>query len=281
MVLGLAGALVGVVPDGVSAVPARSRCRQTALVTNRGSDTVSLIDVRTRTKNPEDIKVGVGPAGVAVTPDGQTGVISNSFAGTVSTIDMRTRTKSPADITVGLTPAGVAITPDGKTAFVANGNSGTVSTIDMKTRRKNLADIPVGAGPVGVAITPDGKTAFVANSTGGTVSTIDVKTRRKNPTDIPVGAVSYAVAVTPDAGTIAHRSWRAPGGIVARSPTMQSVSVAPAPTVTSSHSAVRSTDASFPITTRAPCARRSPSIAASSIDVSRQSRGVPMSRNEA
>jgi hypothetical protein len=45
VVFGLAGALVGVVPDGVSAVEARKECHATAFVTNSGSDTVSTIDV--------------------------------------------------------------------------------------------------------------------------------------------------------------------------------------------------------------------------------------------
>jgi YVTN family beta-propeller protein len=61
VVLGLAAALVGVVPDGVSAVPARSRCRPTALVANRDSDSVSTIDVKTRTKHPRDIPVDRNP----------------------------------------------------------------------------------------------------------------------------------------------------------------------------------------------------------------------------
>jgi YVTN family beta-propeller protein len=68
VVLGLSGALVGVVPDGVSAVAARKECRVTAFVANGLSDSVSTIDVKTRTKNPTDIPVGAGPLGVAVTP---------------------------------------------------------------------------------------------------------------------------------------------------------------------------------------------------------------------
>ena len=68
VVVGLAGALVGVVPAGVSAVPARSPCRPTAFVTNYGDGTVSTIDVKTRTKNPTDIPVGRNPIGVAITP---------------------------------------------------------------------------------------------------------------------------------------------------------------------------------------------------------------------
>jgi YVTN family beta-propeller protein len=158
VVLGLAGALIGLVPDGVSAVATRARCRATALVTNALSGSVSTIDVKTRTKNPADITVGPGPSGVAVTPDGKTAFVTNRRSGTVSTIDVKTRTKKPTDIPVGSLPFGIAITPDGKTAFVTNNASGTVSTIDVKTKTKNPTDIPVGTNPQGVAITPDGKT---------------------------------------------------------------------------------------------------------------------------
>jgi YVTN family beta-propeller protein len=105
LVLGLAGALVGVAPDGVSAVAARSRCRPTALVTNAVSGTVSMIDAKTRTKHPTDIAVGSFPFGVAVTPDGKTAFVVNGggppAGGSVSTIGVKTRTKDPTDIPVG------------------------------------------------------------------------------------------------------------------------------------------------------------------------------------
>jgi YVTN family beta-propeller protein len=68
VVLGLAGALVGVVPDVMSAVAGRSRCRATAFVGNAGSGTVSTIHVKTRTKDPTDITVCAMPSGVAITP---------------------------------------------------------------------------------------------------------------------------------------------------------------------------------------------------------------------
>jgi YVTN family beta-propeller protein len=151
---GLAGALMGVVPDGVSAVPARSRCRATAFVTNSAADSVSTIDVKTRRKNPTDIPVGAAPLGVGITPDGKTAFVTNVTSGTVSTIDVKTRTKHPDDIPVGSGPNGVAVTPDGKTAFVPNLGSDSVSTIDVKTRTKDPTDIPVGSSPFGVAITP-------------------------------------------------------------------------------------------------------------------------------
>jgi YVTN family beta-propeller protein len=110
-VLGLAGALVGVVPDGVSAVAGGARCRPTAFVANTGSGTVSTIDVKTRTKDPGDIKVGSAPGGVKVTPEGKTAIVTNQSSGTVSTIDVKTRTKHPGDIAVGQFPFQLAVTP--------------------------------------------------------------------------------------------------------------------------------------------------------------------------
>ena len=126
VVFGLAGALVGVVPDGVSAVAARAGCRATAFVTNELSGMVSTIDVRTRTKDPTDVTDPSGPFQVAITPNGRTVFVANTGDGTVSTIDVKSRTKNPRDIPVGSQPAGVAVTPDGKTAFVANATSDSV-----------------------------------------------------------------------------------------------------------------------------------------------------------
>jgi len=49
-------------------VAARGRCRATAFVTNAGSDSVSTIDVKTRTNQPPDIEVGEAPGVLAITP---------------------------------------------------------------------------------------------------------------------------------------------------------------------------------------------------------------------
>jgi YVTN family beta-propeller protein len=72
---------------------------------------VSTIDVKTRTKHPDDIPVGSGPQGLAITPDGKTAFVTITISGTVSTIDVKTRRKHPTDIGVGSLPIGVAIAP--------------------------------------------------------------------------------------------------------------------------------------------------------------------------
>src|SRR5262249_43065543 len=45
---------------------------------------VSLIEVKTRTKDPNDITVGLDPWGVAFTPDGKTAFVTNNQGGSVS-----------------------------------------------------------------------------------------------------------------------------------------------------------------------------------------------------
>ena len=110
LVLGVAGALVGVLPVGASAVAGRGPCRATAFVPNWGSGTVSVIDVRTRTKEP-DITVGSKPSVSVVTPDGKTVFVTDRDKGTVSLIDVKTRTKDPTDIPVGAAPGAVSVTP--------------------------------------------------------------------------------------------------------------------------------------------------------------------------
>ena len=95
VVVGLAGALVGVVADEVSAVLARKECRSTGFVVNTGSGTVSTIDVKTRTKDPADIPVGPLPAGQAVTPDGNTLFVALRNSDTVSTIDVKSEPRTP------------------------------------------------------------------------------------------------------------------------------------------------------------------------------------------
>ncbi len=98
------------------------------------------IDVATgRTGTP--IRVGSGPWGIAITPDGKTAYVAN---------------------------------------YGANGGGNTVTPIDVATGRAGTP-IRVGDGPVAIAITPDGTTAYVTNYGGGTVTPIDVATGRLAP----------------------------------------------------------------------------------------------------
>jgi YVTN family beta-propeller protein len=151
---------VAITPDGKTAFVTHAHFGGAQWPPPAGADlgnSVSTIDVKSRTKHSTDITVGALPWSVVFTLDGKTAFLTSGL-GTVSTIDVKTRTKSPTDIPVGAGPGGMAVTPDGKTAFVANygreGSGNSVSTIDVKTRTKHPTDITVGGGPFGVAVTP-------------------------------------------------------------------------------------------------------------------------------
>jgi YVTN family beta-propeller protein len=174
-----------------------ARAAGTAYVTNFNSNTVTPIEVATN-KAGAEIKVGQGPAGIAITPDGKTAYVANFNSKSVTPIEVATN-KAGAEINVGNDPNWIAITPDGKTAYVVNYVSNSVTPIDVAANKAG-AEIAVGANPEGIAITPDGKTAYVANAGSNSVTPIEVATNKAGA-EIKVGTQADAVAVTPDGKT--------------------------------------------------------------------------------
>lgn len=98
---------------GLSASRARPAHPVTAYVTNSGSDTVTPIDTATG-KAGNAIKVGKGPAAIAITPNGKTAYVANygrfGSGDTVTPIRVATNTAGQA-IKVGSGPSDIAITP--------------------------------------------------------------------------------------------------------------------------------------------------------------------------
>ena len=108
--------------------------------TNRFSNSVSTIDVKTRTKNPTDITVGTIPDGRRSRPT-EDRLRDQRWQQLGVDDRCQDQDQEPHRHPGRHEPHNVAITPDGKTAFVTNTVSGTVSTIDVKTRTKNPTDI--------------------------------------------------------------------------------------------------------------------------------------------
>jgi YVTN family beta-propeller protein len=100
--------LLLLLPMGVGVGTATAHAQTRAYVTNLNK--VSVIDTATNTV-VATIPVGVGPIGVAITPDGTGAYVTNLFSNTVSVIDIATNTVV-ATIPVGQAPSRVAITPD-------------------------------------------------------------------------------------------------------------------------------------------------------------------------
>src|SRR5215470_5486086 len=76
---------------GVMLVSTPAEAKPFAYVTNRMSDTVSVIDTATNTV-VATVPVGRFPFGVAITPDGTHAYVTNNASRTVSVIDTATNT---------------------------------------------------------------------------------------------------------------------------------------------------------------------------------------------
>ncbi len=78
------------------------------------------------------VKVGNGPRGIAVTPDGTHAYVANEFDHAITVIATATNTVLTGPgfpIPVGHFPNTVAITPDGQHVYVTNNGSNSVSVI--------------------------------------------------------------------------------------------------------------------------------------------------------
>ena len=166
-------------------------------ITNNGA--FSVIDTATGLVITS-VKVGRGPEGVAVAPNGKTAYVANRRDNNVSVIDTATNIVT-ATVDVGDNPSEVAVSPDGKKVYVVNENSNITSVIDTAINTVT-ATVPVGNTPMGIAVSPDGTKVYVTSSGNTntpeyTVSVIDTATNMVTST-VHVGEHPWGVAVTPD-----------------------------------------------------------------------------------
>jgi YVTN family beta-propeller protein len=166
---------------------------QYAYVTNSGSNTVSVINVATKTV-VANVPVGLTPEKLAITPDGAFVYVPNYGAASVSVIATATNSVV-ATVRVGINPYEAAITPNGTYVYVTNLGSGNVSVIATATN--TLVDtITLGASAYAIVITPDGAFAYVSNGEYNTVSVIATATNSVVAT-IP-DWWAREMAITPD-----------------------------------------------------------------------------------
>ncbi|WP_165693793.1 Ig-like domain-containing protein, partial [Mycolicibacterium diernhoferi] len=186
--------------DGDSSTPTVEDARGLALTATASAESA---EGPARTAAPASaigapVRVGNGPWGITVAPNGTRVYVANSNDGTVSVINTATNSIVGAPIRVGLTPIGVAVSPDGSRVYVTNHDGDTLSVIDTATNQVVGAPISVGRGPVGVAVSPDGSRVYVANYYGGTVSVIDTATNKTLGAAIPLGEHPLGIAMSPN-----------------------------------------------------------------------------------
>jgi len=126
-----------------------SRDGREVWVTNRGANTISVIDTETDQVLTSFESGGTMPIRVKFTTDGRQAWVSNARSNSVTVFDAATR-KLIDTIEVGAVPVGIQMTPDGKRAFVANTNDNKVTVIDVASR-KVLSTFVTGTEPDGMA----------------------------------------------------------------------------------------------------------------------------------
>jgi DNA-binding beta-propeller fold protein YncE len=200
-------------PGGIAITPDG----KTAVVTNTGANTVSLIDIASGTVQsygPSDSSGNAlfsNPQGIAITPDGKTALVVNAAPSQtpnppstwVTLIALPSATSSSATFNkVDLASASqwIALSHDGTFAVVpgyyvdqTTGNhlSGIWQIQVASGSGTVTKTIQAGVGPV--VITPDGSTAVIAEQTNGTLFTVDLS----------AGTYKYVAAIPNSTATIA------------------------------------------------------------------------------
>lgn len=161
---------VGKSPAGVST----DACETQVWVTNRESDSVSVIDTH-HFKVLKTIKVGHAP--FALEMDHRFAYTVNSQSNTLSIIDLKKLTEIKK-IKVGRMPYSVAINQKLHKVYVSNQLENTVTVIDSRTH-KIINTLKTGAYPENVAVDEKNQRLYVLNWFDGDLSIFDSLTDKE------------------------------------------------------------------------------------------------------
>ena len=140
------------------------------------SDAVAVEEMK---KKPTDwtqtiIKVGKGPEGIDLSPDGKEVWAANSGDGSVSIIDTGKK-KVKQTVDVGTKHSNrLKFTPDGKYVLISDLGSGELVVMDVASR-KEVKRLKLGKSTEGILIVPDGSKAFVAVSGDDKLAVVELK----------------------------------------------------------------------------------------------------------
>lgn len=156
----------------VSHMVALSPDETRAYITNMGSDTVTVIDLK---KNAlvTNIPVSKVPEGIDLSPDGKTLYVANRSANSMSVIDTAAN-KVIKTVPTGVFPIRISAPKGDRFVLVSNAHSGNISVFET-FEYKEVARIRIsGKMPIGLLVDPSGKRFYVANSGSNAISIVEM-----------------------------------------------------------------------------------------------------------
>jgi YVTN family beta-propeller protein len=143
---------------------------------NIGSNSVGILEPAADGRWTQRlVKVGLGPEGLDLAPDGRTLWSAHSRDGGISIIDTSTgQVTRTLDVKTQRSNR-VKITPDGRLALVSDLGAGQLLVLDAHQYRE-IKRLDLGSSPAGILVTPDGATAYVAVSGSDRVAGVDLET---------------------------------------------------------------------------------------------------------
>ena len=158
-----------------------SRDGKTIFATNRGSDTISMLEVNSgpplaaSSWRETIIPVCKGPEGIDISPDGTqvwVGCRMSNEIGIISVSEKKLETTFPS-VTKAL--ARLKFTLDGRRLLATDLTGGELSVWDAATHQV-IKRLKMGTGCEGILILPDGKRALIGVTNDNNVAEIDLQT---------------------------------------------------------------------------------------------------------
>jgi YVTN family beta-propeller protein len=142
-------------------------------VTNRGSDTISVINGTTNELVDEISLNAIAPSGIVYNAANNYIYVTNMGSNTVSVINGTTNTVV-ANIPVGLGPNGIAFNQNNGDVYVANSVNETISIVDGLGNTV-ISNIPLGNNnnPNDISYDTNNNRLFITNTNSSTVSAIE------------------------------------------------------------------------------------------------------------
>jgi DNA-binding beta-propeller fold protein YncE len=185
---------VGANPQGVATYPSNG----TAVVSNRGDNTATILDIADPTQTPVVVSTGVEPLGVAIDQTTGLAIVTNSNTNSNS-ISSFTATLSAAansatsSATGGTSPVAVAIDTVNQRAVVANASSSTVSILDTSQNPPSpIAALSGPNQPTGVAFDPINQVFIVTASLGNAIFFVNAQAQQLSPARVGINPTAIA-----------------------------------------------------------------------------------------